>query len=172
LVIAFLVVMIDVGDDCAAKLLFAQQDEATQTLPLDRQHEPLGVVFDALRERGLYFVDSMTSDASAARPLASERKLRFAPRDLFIDDAEDRSRAAINLKRLLATGNSENGLLLIGHPYPETVTALEEMVPRFRSKGFEIVPLSVMVGRKQGTRQDESLKNSGPDGNGSRKRTP
>jgi polysaccharide deacetylase 2 family uncharacterized protein YibQ len=136
------------------------------------QHEPLGVVFDALRERGLYFVDSMTSDASAARPLASERKLRFAPRDLFIDDAEDRSRAAINLKRLLATGNSENGLLLIGHPYPETVTALEEMVPRFRSKGFEIVPLSVMVGRKQGTRQDESLKNSGPDGNGSRKRTP
>jgi len=110
---------------------------------------PLNVVFDILQERGLYFVDSVTTDSSAAGALAREKALRFAARDLFIDDTEDRSRARTNLERLLSTRDQWSGLLLIGHPYPETVSALEEMVPRFQSLGIEIVPLSVMIDRKQ-----------------------
>lgn len=133
---------------------------------------PLGVVFDVLRERRLYFVDSVTTDASAAGALAREKALRFAPRDLFIDDTEDRSRARTTLVRLLETRDSWNGLLLIGHPYPETVSALEETIPRFRSQGIEIVPLSAMVESKQGLRQPEAPRSSGQNGNGNRNRTP
>jgi uncharacterized protein len=114
------------------------------------EREPLEVVFDTLNERGLYFVDSVTTDASVAGALAQETGLRFATRDLFIDDTEDRSWARTHLERLLSTRDRWDGLLLIGHPYPETVSALEEMLPRFQSQGIEIVPLSIMIGRKQG----------------------
>jgi uncharacterized protein len=136
--------------------------------------EPLSVVFDILRERGLYFVDSVTTDSSVAGALVPEKDLRFAARDLFIDDTEDRSRARTNLERLLTTRDQWNGLLLIGHPYPETVSALEEMIPRFQSQGIEIVSLSVMVAVKQGLRKAEAPETPGTKrtGNGNRNRKP
>jgi polysaccharide deacetylase 2 family uncharacterized protein YibQ len=130
------------------------------------EREPLRVVLDVLRGRGLYFVDSVTTDASVARELAAEQNLRFAQRDLFIDDAEDRGWARIHLERLLETRSEWNELLLIGHPYPETVAALEEMIPRFQSRGIEFVPLSVLVENRQGRRSN------GADGNNNRNRTP
>lgn len=130
------------------------------------EREPLRVVFDVLRGRGLYFVDSVTTDASVARELAAEKNLRFAPRDLFIDDAEDRGWARVHLERLLDTRSEWNELLLIGHPYPETVAALEEMIPRFQSRGIEFVPLSALVESRQGPRT------SGLDGNKNKNRTP
>jgi hypothetical protein len=111
--------------------------------------ESLGAVFDELRRRGLFFIDSVTSDASAARGLASEKRLRFAPRDRFIDDAEGPGRARATLEALLAATDTWDELLIIGHPYPETVRALEEMVPRCRSKGIGIVPPSAMAGGKK-----------------------
>lgn len=130
------------------------------------KREPLRVVFDALYERGLYFVDSVTTEVSAARELAGEKAIRFATRDFFIDDAEDRGWARVHLERLLETRNEWNELLLIGHPYPETVNALEEMIPRFQSRGIELVPLSVMVESRRGAGT------SRPDGNKNRNRTP
>jgi len=130
------------------------------------ERESLRVVFDVLDGRGLYFVDSVTTDASVARELAAEKNLRFAPRDLFIDDAEDRGWARIHLERLLETRSEWNELLLIGHPYPETVAALEEMIPRFKSRGIEFVPLSALVESRQGRRSN------GADGNKNRNRTP
>ena len=130
------------------------------------EREPLRVVLDVLRGRGLYFVDSVTTDASVARELAAEKNLRFAPRDLFIDDAEDREWARVHLERLLETRSEWNELLLIGHPYPETVAALEEMIPRFQSRGIEFVPLSALVDSRQGPRT------SGLDGNKNKNRTP
>jgi len=134
------------------------------------EREPLSVVFDILRQKGLYFVDSVTTDSSVAGALAAEKDLRFATRDLFIDDTEDRSRAWTNLERLLTTRDQWNGLLLIGHPYPETVSALEEMVPRFQSQGIDIVSLSIMVAMKQGLRETEAPETAGTKGNGNRNR--
>lgn len=133
------------------------------------EREPLSVVFDILQERGLYFVDSLTTDSSVGGALALEKALRFATRDLFIDDTEDRSRARTNLERLLATRDQWNGLLLIGHPYPETVDALEEMVPRFQSQGIDIVALSVVIARQQGLRQTQAPGTPGVNGNRNRK---
>jgi uncharacterized protein len=133
------------------------------------EREPLSVVFDILRERGLYFVDSVTTDSSVAGALAQEKALWFATRDLFIDDTEDRSRARTNLERLLASRDQWNGLLLIGHPYPETVSALEEMIPRFQSQGIDIVALSVMIARQQDLRQTQAPGTPGPNGNRNRK---
>jgi hypothetical protein len=130
------------------------------------EREPLRVVFDVLGGRGLYFVDSVTTDASVARELAAEKNLRFAPRDLFIDDAEDRGWARVHLEKLFETRGECNELLLIGHPYPETIAALEELIPQFKSRGIELVPLSALVESRQGRRSN------GADGNKNRNRTP
>jgi len=114
--------------------------------------EALRVVFGVLQKRGLYFVDSRTTEASAARELAAEQSLRFAERDLFVDEAEDRSRAAMHLERLLDTRDAWSERLLIGHPYPETVSALEETIPRLAAAGIRLVSLSDLVDGRQAPR--------------------
>ncbi|NPV05593.1 MAG: divergent polysaccharide deacetylase family protein [Syntrophaceae bacterium] len=114
--------------------------------------EALRVVFGVLRDRGLYFVDSRTTEASVARELAAEQALRFAERDLFLDEAEDPSRAAMRLERLLDSRDARSELLLIGHPYPETVSALEEAVPRLSAAGIRFVPLSELVEGREAPR--------------------
>jgi uncharacterized protein len=134
------------------------------------EREPLSVVFGMLQERGLYFVDSVTTDASVAGALAQETGLRFATRDLFIDDTEDRSWARTHMEKLLSTRDRWDGLLLIGHPYPETISALEEMLPQFHAQEIEIAPLSVMVGSKQGPRQAATSGTPGTNGYESKNR--
>ena len=128
--------------------------------------EALRVVFGVLQKRGLYFVDSRTTEASAARELAAEQSLRFAERDLFVDEAEGRSRAAMHLERLLDTRDAWSERLLIGHPYPETVSALEETIPRLAAAGIRIVRLSDLVDGRQAPR------GAGPHRNPNRNRTP
>jgi len=114
--------------------------------------EALRVVFGVLQKRGLYFVDSRTTEASAARELAAEQSLRFAERDLFVDEAEGRSRAAMHLERLLDTRDAWSERLLIGHSYPETVSALEETIPRLAAAGIRLVSLSDLVDGRQAPR--------------------
>lgn len=121
--------------------------------------DPLRVTFGVLRERGLYFVDSLTTESSVARELASETSLRFAQRDQFVDDAEDRSRAAVHLAKLLDTRDSWSERLLIAHPYPETVSALEDAIPRFPAAGIRIVRLSELVNGRQGPPGDRPNRN-------------
>ncbi len=130
------------------------------------ERAPLKAVFDVLKGRGLFFVDSLTTDASVACEMAAQAAVPFAPRDLFIDDAEDRTWARVHLEKLLETREQWNELLLIGHPYPETVAALEEMLPKFKSHGIDFVPLSGLMKSRQDSR------NTGNNGNPDRNRTP
>ena len=123
---------------------------------------PVRVVFGLLRERGLYFVDSLTTEASVARELASEASLRFAQRDRFIDDAEDRSRAAVYLAELLHARDTRGELLLIAHPYPETISALEDAIPRFPAAGIRLVRLSDLVAARQNPPDDRPNRNQTP----------
>jgi uncharacterized protein len=107
--------------------------------------EKLYWVFQELRERGLFFIDSRTTPNSRAEVLAEKTGIKFASRKLFIDN--DREEEAI-LKNLL--GHLEKGamasLVIIGHPYPTTVKALTEAVPIIKSRGILIVPPSEMTG--------------------------
>ena len=123
---------------------------------------PVRVVFGVLRERGLYFVDSLTTEASVARELASEASLRFAQRDRFIDDAEDRSRAAVYLAELLHARDTRGELLLIAHPYPETISALEDAIPRFPAAGIRLVRLADLVAARRTSPEDRQNRKQTP----------
>lgn len=133
---------------------------------LMEERDSIRAVFRVLREKGFYFVDSATTEATVAPGLAAEASLPFARRDLFLDDAEDRSRAATHLKKLLDTRDSWSELLLIGHPYPETVSALEETIRRFPAAGIRVVRLADLVNGRQG------LQNEKPQRNTNRNQTP
>lgn len=102
----------------------------------------LKVLFGELRERDLFFIDSLTTADSKAAGVADETGVQFAFREVFIDHALDREMVFSNMKDLLKKKGEGRSLLVIGHPYPETIRALKTFLPRLRSAGVEVISLS------------------------------
>jgi polysaccharide deacetylase 2 family uncharacterized protein YibQ len=95
-------------------------------------------VLAALRDEGVFFIDSRTTAESVAIPVARDVGIPFGERSVFLDD--DRSETAIRgqLARLAdaAAGGTAIG---IGHLYPTTLRVLEQELPRLRREGFRFV---------------------------------
>jgi hypothetical protein len=89
----------------------------------------LRVLFGKLREKDLYFIDGLTTASSRGAEAADETAVPFASREVFIDHAVDRDRVFRNLGGLLQKKGRRQSILVIGHPYPETVQALKTYLP-------------------------------------------
>lgn len=106
--------------------------------------EKLLVVLKELQKKGLFFIDSRTTAASRAADLARQTGIRFASRRIFIDNDQDQELIFNNLLDQVEK-NKRSSLVIIGHPYPSTVAALQKAVPLLQLQGIRIAPPSELV---------------------------
>jgi hypothetical protein len=106
--------------------------------------EKLLVVLKELQKKRLFFIDSRTTAASRAEDVARKTGIRFAARRLFLDNDQDQGLTFNNLLDQVEK-NKNSSLVIIGHPYPSTVAALQRAVPLLQSRGIDIVPPSELV---------------------------
>jgi polysaccharide deacetylase 2 family uncharacterized protein YibQ len=92
-----------------------------------------------LRRHNLFFVDSRTTAATVAETTARAAGVPAARRNVFLDD--EQSVPAIRKQFELAIRDArEKGLALaIGHPHPETLEVLSEMLPEAERKKVQLV---------------------------------
>ncbi|MFQ5480167.1 MAG: divergent polysaccharide deacetylase family protein [Thermodesulfobacteriota bacterium] len=102
-------------------------------------------VFTVLKERGLFFVDSRTTSASIGPRLAADTGIRHAERDVFLDNERDVNYIDGQLKILVDIARKRGSAIAIGHPYPETLAALQEMIPLMEASAIEVVPVSELI---------------------------
>ncbi len=105
----------------------------------------------------LFFVDSYTTIASIALRTAEERGVPALRRDVFLDaepGAEGLRRAMQRLKRIAAQRGFAIG---IGHPYPETLAFLQEVLPALGRAGYELVSVSELVEDQHSARAGNDL---------------
>ncbi len=102
----------------------------------------LEVVMKKLKEKNLFFVDSYTTKNTKGQKIAKEIGLKFAGRDVFIDNNSDFTDTLGILKKTIDRRGHWQTLIIIGHPYKSTILAIKETIPQFKAKGIEIVPLS------------------------------
>ncbi len=93
----------------------------------------------------LFFVDSFTTHHSIAMSIARETGVPSARRDVFLDWSRDPDEIRHQLDRLRARAERQGEAVAIGHPYPETLAALAEVLPKLLEEGFELVPVSEIV---------------------------
>ncbi len=101
-------------------------------------------IFTVLKKRGLFFVDSLTSNSSSGRKAAELIQLPFASRNLFLDNNKDIDYIKRQLKELVRIAKKSGAAIAIGHPYKETFIALKEEIPALK-KSVKIVPVSQLV---------------------------
>jgi polysaccharide deacetylase 2 family uncharacterized protein YibQ len=99
----------------------------------------------ALRQRGLFFVDSRTAASTVAYDAAERAGVRAASRKVFLDDTATREAVLAQLDLAARDAARDGVAIAIGHPRPATIAALTEGVPRVEARGIRLVFVSDVV---------------------------
>ncbi|NVK75028.1 MAG: divergent polysaccharide deacetylase family protein [Oceanospirillaceae bacterium] len=99
-------------------------------------------VMETLKDRSLFFIDSLTSSKSVAKKTAQDFGLDTVSRDVFLDNIRTEKAIDRQFSRLLKLARLHGSALAIGHPYPETMAYLKKRLQRLTPDGVELVPLS------------------------------
>ncbi|HEY0719993.1 MAG TPA: divergent polysaccharide deacetylase family protein [Gammaproteobacteria bacterium] len=117
---------------------------------LTRDSEAMGWLMSELHRRGgLYFIDSRTTTGSVARRVARKEGLATAGRDVFLDHVRTNDAIEHKLIEAMQLAHQRGSAIAIGHPYPETLTVLEETLPRMERFGIRLVTVSQLLEAKQ-----------------------
>ncbi len=91
-------------------------------------------VLEGIRRRKCYFVDSRTEKDSVAYDVAEQLGVPSVQRKVFLDDDKAFGEEEKQWDRAVQLAEKDGSVLIIGHIYPETVAALEKLVPRTRGR--------------------------------------
>jgi polysaccharide deacetylase 2 family uncharacterized protein YibQ len=98
-----------------------------------------------LADRGLFLLDSRTTEASVAHRMAEEISLPAVSRRVFLDSVPKTEAIDRSFRELLSKARKEGSAIAIGHPYPETMAMLERELPRLEEKGIELVSVRALL---------------------------
>lgn len=96
---------------------------------LTEQSEPMQWVVEVVQQQGLYFIDSLTSPNSIAFKKAKQAGVPTLKRHVFLDNDVEATALQSQFSQALAIAKKRGQVVLIAHPYPETIDFLEEQLP-------------------------------------------
>lgn len=107
--------------------------------------ELMELILERIKSKGLFFIDSRTSETTAGFKIAKKLGIKTAERDFFLDEGSQRSDYIRSQIEKLINVSKEKGYAIgICHPYPDTVKVLSEVIPDIQ-KEVEIIPVSGVV---------------------------
>ena len=106
-----------------------------------------------IKQKDLFFVDSVTSSHSQAYKMARRLNMRTAPRNVFLDTSPDIRDIRRQLRHLRQYALKHGAAIGIGHPHLSTLTALYEFKQELNIQGpvFELVSISKLLPERQHT---------------------
>lgn len=107
--------------------------------------ERMGWFMEVLRDKNLYFVDSMTTARSAAHAAAVAAGLRTARRDVFLDNDSSLPYIRSQMRELVKRARARGSAVAIGHFRRNTVTVLEEALPGLEKEGVVLTRMSELL---------------------------
>jgi polysaccharide deacetylase 2 family uncharacterized protein YibQ len=91
-------------------------------------------ILEEFQGRKLYFVDSRTIAATQGWVVAQELHIPTIQRKVFLDDDKRFPEIQKQFERAVAFAQKDGQAVAIGHIYPETVEALEKLIPDAKGK--------------------------------------
>ncbi len=102
-------------------------------------------VMQTLANNNLYFIDSRTTAQSKALEAARASHIPAAKRDIFLDNLREVEAIERQFSLLIKRAHSTGSAIGIGHPYPETLSVLEQQLQNLGAFQVELVPASMLT---------------------------
>ena len=87
----------------------------------------------------------MTTSKTVAWQVAREQGVPHLVRDVFLDNQRDWDYIHAQFKKALKVSVEKGHAVLIGHPYPETITYLSQAIPVLEQIGVRLVTASELL---------------------------
>ena len=108
--------------------------------------ELMAALMPLLRSHHLFFIDSRTTAATLAYEQAQSAGVPSASRNVpFLDDVQEGGAIRRQLELAFKDAREKHEAIAIGHPHPETLRALADLLPQAEAQGIRLVPASNLV---------------------------
>jgi len=107
--------------------------------------DKMRIVLKVLKEKGLFYVDSITTPKTTGLKVAAELKVSSARRDVFLDNEQNEGYIRGQLDQAVARARKNGRAIAICHPHPVTITTLVKVLPGLQSKDVKLVKLTRLV---------------------------
>lgn len=105
----------------------------------------MAIVLSDLKKRQLYFLDSVVIPNSVCPGLAKETGIKFARRDVFLDNKENPLYIRGQVDKLKNIARQYGRAIAIGHDRKITLEVLKEVMPELAKEGYKFVFVSDLV---------------------------
>jgi hypothetical protein len=105
----------------------------------------MAIIFNELENRHLYFLDSLVTAKSMGQELADKINLKFAKRDVFLDNIQDAKYIRQQIRQLKIKARDKREAIAIGHDRKVTLEILKEVMPELAKEGYKFVFVSDLV---------------------------
>ena len=99
----------------------------------------------AIKTRGLFFIDSLTTNRSTAYTTAKRLHIATACRNIFLDNKREESVILSQLNKLKTLAMYSGYAIGIGHPYPETAKAINSFQGDLKASDISLVHISRLI---------------------------
>jgi hypothetical protein len=97
------------------------------------------VVLAELKRRGLFFLDSFTSDKSVCGQVAAKLHMRIGRRDVFLDNRNERAAIEKEFADAARIAKSRGYVLVIGHDRALSLQIIAEQVKKLQALGYQFI---------------------------------
>jgi len=111
---------------------------------LTQLYQPMTWTMEFLKQHELLFLDSKTSPKSKAKQAAIDIGVPIKSRHVFLDNELTDKYINQQFNQLIAIAQKHQMAIAIAHPHPETIAALNKLIPTLKSHDIELVPLSLL----------------------------
>ncbi|TCL05567.1 hypothetical protein EZJ58_3763 [Sodalis ligni] len=101
-------------------------------------------VMQVLSRYPFYFLDSMTIGNSQSRQAAAGTGVKVIKRNVFLDDTSNQDDIRQQFNRAVALARRNGSAIAIGHPHPDTIKVLQQVLSALPSD-IVLVPPSALV---------------------------
>jgi polysaccharide deacetylase 2 family uncharacterized protein YibQ len=107
--------------------------------------EKMKILLENVKEKNLFFVDSLTNSKSCGYKIAKELGIKTGKRDVFLDISPDPEQINKRIDELLKIAKEKGSAIAIGHAKLTTISVLKERISDFEANGIKIVPVSSLL---------------------------
>ena len=102
-------------------------------------------LMESIKNKGQFYVDSLTSDNSVAARLAKENNVPYLTRDVFLDHKQDIKSIRKQFVELIKLAKRNGSALAIGHPHINTIEVLMKELPFIHQYGVKLVSIKTLI---------------------------